>query len=307
MKLAFVWQGISQPEILNHWDDGLRSSIEIIKKKHDVTFHEPWDDIEDVDIILYWEAPCTWQSSENGDHYRKVARNQLPKALLFAGGQIKPEWVQGFDLLFVESGINEKECDDWGIPWLRAFGINDTVFKPKKMKKMYDGIHQGTCASWKRQWLGAEALGEKMLIVGRPQESDPMPFEKSKELGACVVSEEQDYETIAELLNQSVALVQTSDYWGGGQRATLEAMACNVPPIVMSDSPKNREYVEESGYGIVVEPNALAIRQAVEEIKKWTPEQLNRGRDYIEKKWTAQCYAENLLKGIEQICNSKNK
>ena len=48
---------------------------------------------------------------------------------------------------------------------------------------------------------------------------------------------------------------------------TLEAMACGVPVVCMEDSPKNREYVEESGFGKVVYPNKEEIKRAVEEIK----------------------------------------
>ena len=79
---------------------------------------------------------------------------------------------------------------------------------------------------------------------------------------------------------------------------TLEAMACNVPPIVMSDSPKNVEYVEESGYGLVVDPNPEAIRDAIDRLK---PVKEHSGRKYIESKWTIQHYADALIKGIKEI------
>ena len=64
----------------------------------------------------------------------------------------------------------------------------------------------------------------------------------------------------------------------------------------MTDSPKNREYVEESGYGLVIEPDANKIRQAVEEIKTWEPS--TKGRDYVLSKWTHYHYAEALNKWL---------
>mgnify|MGYP006321665743 CR=1 FL=1 len=92
--------------------------------------------------------------------------------------------------------------------------------------------------------------------------------------------------------------LQTSEYWGGGQRCTLEALACDVPVICMTDSPKNREYVEESGCGLVVEPNAQNISDAVHIVK--ATDYGTRGSDYVKSKWTSKHYADNLLEWINQ-------
>lgn len=158
-------------------------------------------------------------------------------------------------------------------------------------------MHHGTCASWKRQWLVGESIGSKGIVVGRYQETDPTPFKRCKELGVTVLDEKQP-EEIRTLLNQSHTCLQTSEYWGGGQRCTLEALACDVPVICMTDSPKNREYVEESGCGLVVEPNAQNISDAVHIIK--ATDYGTRGSDYVKSKWTSKHYADNLLKWIEQ-------
>ena len=79
---------------------------------------------------------------------------------------------------------------------------------------------------------------------------------------------------------------------------TLEAMACNVPPIVMKDSPKNCEYVEDSGIGLVVTPDIYAIREAIEKIKL-SPNLA--GREYILSKYTGKHYAVALERGLKQL------
>lgn len=295
LRIAFVWQGISGR--YGVWNDGLREAMRHIEKDHTVTYHEPTDDIKDVDIVLYWEAPCTI-NGKDAANYLRVRSLPFKKFLLFAGGPIKKEWVDGFDHVFVESKINKDEFNALGVPNSTAFGINERIFEPKHMERIYDGIHHGTCASWKRQWLVGEALKEKGLVVGRYQESDPRPFDECRKFG-CNVMDEKKPEELVDLINQSWTCVQTSDFWGGGQRCTLEAMACNVPPIVMSDSPKNREYVEESGFGVVVEPHIEDIRNAVESIK--ADPRPYTGRDYVMSKWTSRHYAENLLKVINKI------
>lgn len=299
MKISFVWQGSSDEHTFSHWNDGLREAMRIIEKQHEVTYNEPWDDIE-ADVIIYWEAPCT-VNGENAQHYRKVQRNPARKALLFAGGPIDTatSGLHGFDVIFVESEINKNEFNALGIETITAFGINDKVFRPQKLEKKYDGMMQGTFASWKRHWLVAEALGNKAALCGRKQETDIRPYDESKAHGA-VIFPELGYNEVSELVNKSHTVVNTADYWGGGQRCTLEAMACGVPPIVMSDSPKNIEYVQESGFGMIVEPNVQEIQKAVQQLKD-NPVDPKIGVSYITSKWTAKHYAQNLLRGIKSL------
>lgn len=302
MKISFVWQGISQQHIREHWKDGLYAAMQLLEKEHDIEYCEPWDEMTG-DVILYWEAPCTIQG-ENSRHYMNVINKPQKKILLFAGGPIKKEWVNKFDLVCVESKINLFEFERLGITAITAFGINENIFKPMECSILYDGIHHGTCASWKRQELLGEALGDKSLIVGREQETDRMPFEVAKRFGAIIIPE-QSYEKVAKLINQSFVMVQTANEHGGGQRATLEAMACGVPVVCMSDSPKNREFVEESGFGIVCDPNRHSIYEAVEELKKENLD-IQIGVDYIKSKWTSKHYADALKIAIDSICDTQS-
>lgn len=295
-RIAFIWYGITGR--FGHWNDGLYWAMKEIEKTHDVTYHEPGEVIPEDAIVLFWEALCT-RVSKDAEAFEKVMSLPNKKYLLFAGGPVKKEWAEGFEHIFVESKINLEEFQALGIPCSTAFGVNADMFKPMHLVKVWDGMHHGASASWKRQWLGAEAFKDKMLVIGRFQESDPFPFNESKRLGAEVRSE-VPYSEVAVLLNQSHALIQTSEFWGGGQRATLEALACDIPVICMTDSPKNREYVEESGCGEVVEPSVPQIREALERIKA-NPR--TGGRDYVLSKWTHFHYRDALLAGIELSLN----
>jgi glycosyltransferase involved in cell wall biosynthesis len=99
--------------------------------------------------------------------------------------------------------------------------------------------------------------------------------------------------------------VQPSEFWGGGQRTTLEMLACGLPVVVMKDSPKNREYIEESGCGEIVEPDPNRIVEAVEGLKaSWTEEDAQRAVDYVNNRWSHIHYANNLLKWINQNIQS---
>lgn len=300
MKIAFVWQGFSGR--YGQWQDGLYAAMKLIEKEHSVGYFDT-DQLQklvefDPDAVLYWEAMCTFGGKDRLNYW---AIQDLPykKALLFAGGPVKKEWADGFDLFFVESALNEKEFADLGLPWKRAFGVNDAIFKPEKQPKVFDGVFQATCASWKRHWLMAEALHEKSAVCGRFQESDPIGFMRCRDLGAVVLPE-LSAPAVSALLNTAHTVVNCSDYWGGGQRTTLEAMASGIPPIVMSDSPKNREYVEESGFGLVVDPEPSKIRAAVAELKANPPDPI-KGIEYIKSHWTAEIYARNIMVGLNSI------
>jgi glycosyltransferase involved in cell wall biosynthesis len=200
-------------------------------------------------------------------------------------------------MVFVESQINADDCERQGIRHRTAFGINDEIFFPKKLPKVFTATLQATCASWKRQGLASEALGRNIVFCGRDQKSDPQPFIDARK--SSLVLPELPMEAVATLINSSDVVLNTASYWGGGQRATLEALACNVPVICCDDSPKNMEYVIESGCGIVCKPEVESIRNAV--LQAGATDFGSKGIDYIQKKWTARCYADSLLVGIKEI------
>lgn len=291
-KIRFVWQGVTERK--DHWKDGLYAAMKLLEVDNEVTYCEPWDDLN-ADVVIYWEAPCT-RYGPNSHHYERVRTHIGKKILLFAGGPLKAQDVDGFDIVVVESEINVRECNDLGITCAKAFGVNTDIFKPMNTKKYYETVTHGTSASWKRQWLVCQAMKEKALVFGQPQPNDTRPFD---ECGKCnsMVLHEQSYEETARLINHGKVAVNCADFWGGGQRATLEAMACGLPVVVMSDSPKNREYVEASGVGAICEPTADAIREAVKNVTI----DPNAATEYVARNWSHQQYAKNLKDIIAQV------
>lgn len=300
MKIGFIWQGISG--MYGHWGDGLYAAMKLIEKEHEVHYFDTNGNWSNMDVLLYWEAVCT-AAGQDRDNYFKVQLSPQPKILLFAGGPIDKKWCDGFDLFMVESKINEEEFEALGLPWMRGFGVNTEIMKPEQEPKIFDSYFPSTCAGWKRQGLNARALGSKGVISGRWQESDPIGFMEARKNKSLVLPS-LPYEAVAALYNSAYCSVNTSSYWGGGQRVTLEAMACGIPVIAMSDSPKNCEYILESGCGFVCDPTEEAIRKSVIEIKTWD---LDKTREkclaYIRSKWTERHYADAILAGIAKITN----
>lgn len=301
MRVGFIWQGISDPAILAGWRDGLWQAVEYLKTKHEVTYLEPDADLSGFDALLYWEAPLTIQGA-NAPKYRNVMSAPGKKVLLFAGGPLKREWVEPFDVVVVEADINVRECAEQGIRCAKAFGVNCDIWTPRDVPKTYLAAHHGACAGWKRQHLGAEALGERFLVVGPRQECDPYTFDRSKELGSTLIEGKLPPEACADEVSKAAILLQTSEFWGGGQRATLEGMAMGMCPVVMEDSPKNREFVEGAGLGYVVRPEPAAIREVCEAAAaSWGPTEAASARAYVVEHWSGQKYGGDLLNVIENL------
>lgn len=299
MRISFIWQGFDGR--YGKWQDGLWAAMKLIEREHEVRYFDfPLKGMEEFnpDVVLYWEAPVSCRG-KNADNWFSVCNLPYPKALLFAGGELKAMDVKDFDIVFVESAINEDDCERQGIPYIRAFGVNTQIFKPEPQPKVFDAMLHATFAGWKRHELFALSVGNKGLVVGRIQEYDRNGYNACREKGTMILDEVAP-STINSLLNASWCVLNTSEYWGGGQRCTLEAMSTGIPVIVMSDSPKNREYVEESGAGIICDPDPESIIGALCDIKL-KPGLGQKGIEYIQSKWTEKHYKDNLIKGIKCI------
>lgn len=290
-KVAFVWQ--DGPRYNWAWGDGLDAALIHLKNDFDIAYFTP-DQDEQVreykpDVVLFWGAAMD-------NNAAKILSWPYKKCLLFGGGPLNADLVSGWDMVFVESQIDADTLQRLKLPFRRAFGVNEKVFYPMHLPKRYKAVMAGTFAAWKRHDLFARALGQRGVAIGIKQDTERWCYEVCEQAGVKVF-EEMSRPAIAEFINASECVLNTADFWGGGQRLTLEAMACNVPPIVMSDSPKNAEFVRESGFGIVCGPNAEEIRQALIDVRAHQ----NVGRSYIMSKWTSKHYAEALKEGIKSL------
>lgn len=293
MRIAFLWDGISRMQ--DSWRDGLWLATEILKENHELERFEP-DATDDIvewgpDVILYWGA-----LQERLKHH--VLKLPYPKANCWAGGPIEPEHLGGIDLYFIENQVVQNEFAQYGAPTMIAFGVNEKWFNKQRRKKIYKASFAGAFAAWKRHELFADSFDHtdwKGICFGQMQEHEPHCYEYPKSKG-IIIKDRQDPREVAKIINQSEYVLNPASYWGGGQRLTLEAMACDVPPIVMDDSPKNCEYVDEAGFGHIVSPSSHEIRPLLAQ-----EPQKEGGRKYIKSKWTGRHYAENLEKGLLSI------
>lgn len=315
MRLAVVNDWYDKKSAVFWNKDGILKMLDVLRKrdgwdiiffkKHDNTFTWEHDYVtlsfspNPKQQLLDWKPDCILFF---GDFSRPImgelADSKIPKAICYSGGRFT-DFMHVPDIVFVES----KSYVDWmkpmGLNVVQAFGTNTEVFKPFKQPKIFDACMTATFAAWKRQWLFAEAMGNRGIVCGWWQEREAHTWQICQEKGTALLHHQMP-ESINLLMNMSHTVLLTADDTGGSQRSVLEAHAAGIPPIVMSDSTMTTEYVRESGFGKIVDPNPEAIREAVEWYKH-NPKESQKGIDYINSKYTQNHYADIIKTGIESI------
>lgn len=298
-RLSFVWDfGVSAVEAYG-WEDGLRAALDELSRKHGWLVEiiatddrqQIWDRIEaqTPDAILCW-------GSLDRPSFAEMRRFGVPVALCFAGGPTEHPHSVSFDLIFVENELYVGRFREQGIEVVKAFGTHEILFRPMALSKSWGAIYPAPFCGPKRHHLFARAAGEQGLAVGGISYGEPQCHEICVQQGVTVIPR-VPYRVLPHLYNQARTAVITA--LEGSQRAVLEAMACNVWPIVMSDNAGCRELVEESGYGSIVEPRVEEIRTEWERVLADEPRPI--GRNHILENYRAERYADLLQEGLARL------
>lgn len=323
MRIAFChdWK----PDMLQAltWNDGLCAAIRILSQRHALRYftvgdarfdmtHEGvdmsfvpagGDFVEAVrafapDVILCW-------ADATRPHAEPLKTLGKPMALAFAGGNpFGPTWHL-FDHIFVESQSYRMQYENrgFGAQVSTAFGTNTKLFDPdhpmaRGQAKLFDTCFPATYCDWKRHRLFADAVRGMSAVTAGYMYPDHETYcwEAAHGAGALALPH-VSAETLRAIYAASKTCVITSHWTGGSQRTVLEAMAMNVPLVVMSDSDKTSEYVLDAGEGLVVPPDPNAIREAIQDsLRKEV-----HTREYVVGKWSETHYADALEAGLKKI------
>lgn len=226
----------------------------------------------------------------------------IPIAQCYTGGRFT-QYAHVPQLVFTESKSYIEWMKGIGVKKVvQAFGTNTELFKPmERQPKYFDALFPATFASWKRHKLFAEALGPRGVCCGwwQDHEMDIIQDIVGKNVG---VLHHQMAESMALLYNMAHTVVITSEDIGGSQRTVLEAMASNVPVVVMSDSTMTSEYVREAneaGFyaGQIVEPSPGPIVEAVDRMLV-TNAGTSEARRWVLDNYSEYIYADKVRDGI---------
>ena len=317
MKLAFVWDWNNPWSQMLTWKDGLAKAIQILSKEWEVNCYSIGKDtIFQHDYFPITLKPTPELLSETilkekpdamlvfGDFTRPtipfLTDKGIPMAICLAGGTFR-NYVDAFDLIFVESEVYKNQLEAEGKRVIKAFGVDTELFKPIKQPKIWDAIFPATFANWKRHSIFTEAMGSKGVACGwMYQDHETENWQICQEKGTMILPH-LSHKAVAYLMNAAKTCVITSDSTGGSQRTVLEAMACNIPVIAMHDSDKTTEYIRDCGIGEIVNPDVDSIRKAVE---KWKDKEVN-SREWVIENYSAEVYADKLKQGLLSLCPEK--
>lgn len=318
MKICVAWDWSNEPMQIWGWMDGIAKMIFELGKKAEVkvytqmtgidketVVHSPYfpvytyKDYEQMqlaieadkpDIVLFWSdftRPAIPYLTE-----------RFPSAVLFAGGEPILQNTSRFQKIFVESASYKERLEVAGYPVEQAFGTNTELFKPKEQPKMFDVFFPACFAAWKRHELFAESVkGMRALACGWFQPHEPWCYEACQKAGVLTIPHVTSH-LLPDLYNASKLVLITSEASGGSQRSVLEAMACNIPCIVMSDSDKTSEYMRLAGYEhMICEPNPQAIKDKINQVKDCIVDT----RTWIMQNYSEYIYADKVYKGLCQV------
>jgi len=318
LQISFLWDWENPWIQMLTWRDGLARAIQILSQEWDVKCYSIGENtIFQHDYFPIYLKPNSKELAEFilsdrpdvilvwGDFTRPtipyLAHKGIPMALCLAGGTFR-DYVDCFDLIFVESEVYYQQLKSEGKNVRKAFGTNTELFKPIKQPKIFDAVNSSTFAYWKRHKLFAEAMrGYKSFCFGWMYKTHEVECWTEPQERKVMIAPHIGANVIPFILNASYTSLITSNSQGGSQRSVLEAMACGIPPIVMCDSNKTTEYVKESGFGKIVLPEVNDIREAIDYLKK-NPPNPQEGVDYIKSKYTEHHYAQKLKDGLLSIC-----
>lgn len=300
-KIAFVWDFTVSPIDLASWEDGLNAALKWMAHKHPYEIYTIAEDdpsriyemldVYSPDIIIAWGS-LDRPSFAGLREYADVV------ALCFAGGPTEHPHTENFDVIFVENDTYLEAFTKQGINAVKAFGTNHSLFVPMEMHKKWTGFYPAAFARWKRHELFATALKTEGLAIGKPVREEPDVLAECLRHNVTIMTQ-LPYKVLPFLYNQSEFAVITASSVGGSQRVVLEAMACNVWPIVMKDNEKTSEYVLDSEYGSIVEPTVEAITEEIAKLSGSPRDE--RGRKYIESKYSAEIYADIIHREISKF------
>lgn len=250
------------------------------------------------DVVLFWSD----MTRPNIPVLKELGK---PMAVAFAGGQpFGPYWSL-FDHIFTESESYKMQYENRGFGHIvsTAFGTNTKLFDPshaqvKNQAKIFDVCFPATYCDWKRHRLFADAVkGHSAVCAGFKYEDHETYCWEAADAAGALSLPHVSAETLRQIYAASKTCVVTSHWTGGSQRTVLEAMAMNVPLVVMADSDKTSEYVLDCGEGLVVPPEPGAVRAAMLELLNT---KVNT-RDYVMSKWSEHSYASALEAGLKKI------
>lgn len=268
-RLAFLWWWGGAQKTYPLWRDGLRAAIEEIGKTCEVEIYagEYLPD-EEYDAYLIW-------GDSNCPVITNITRRRGKKGIILTTDPHNTEQLKKLDVVFCESSPVYSAVRSHGIRAIQAFGTDTNFFTPdESVKKDIEYFYPATFSPWKRQ-RDIASLGDSLWCVGTVQPDGVEDLEACQKTGVHIAQGYFDVSHIRDLYRRAKSVIIPAVH--GSERTVLEAMSCNIVPLVTNENNiRTLSYVKEykeSGYG--------------------SP------REFVLDRYNPVQYAQKLMKGLE--------
>lgn len=270
-KYAFVWWWDRASEIYPNWRDGLRAAIEEIAKMNEVVW---FFDKKVPDPKEHWDGLVFWDDS-NSTFFDQLDNYTCPKGLCLTTDPQNFDNLRKVNAVYCESTPVYNEVRAQGIRAIKAFGTDTDFYTPDDtVEKDIEYFYPATFSPWKLQRDIAH-LGKDLLCVGTLQPDGIYDLTQCRKNGVRVEEGYFPVEKIRDYYRRSQHVIIPAVH--GSERTILEAMACNILPLVTNPlNIKARSYIEE-----------------------YQLSGCNTPREFVEKYYNHRDYAKNILKGLQ--------
>lgn len=268
MKIAFIWYWGGATAAYPFWRDGLRAALEEIEKEHlvDYFFDENIPRDEYDGYILWGDSNCP--------AIERIGEYRGKKGLCLTTNPTNLRNLAYFDAIYCESTPVYEEVRRVGLRAINAFGTDTKFFTPdKSVKKDLWFFYPATFSPWKRQ-EDLAPLGKDLLCIGTLQPDGQAQLDACKQKGVQVRVGYFPAEDILHGYRRARMVIIPAIH--GSERTVLEAMSCDILPVVTSENKKARSYTEEFEQSDFSSP-----------------------REFVLKHYNSKQYAQKILKGLQ--------
>lgn len=236
----------AETEKYNHWEDGFTKAIDMLSEDFDVVRFNLEDkkpsaeELNKFDLVI---AKSCWNWIV--DDYIKSLQGLTSIKGIAVSCSLPPKKskdVWNYDIIWYNNHWY-KEFINHHPNIHYAYGINSDMFQPKKIEKTIDVLSIGAVTSYKRFEKLNGLPGNRKIILGTTKTKD---FDEvKKKLNPDIeIIDFVSQEELANFINSSKLVYIPCALQGGGERAVLEAISCDVPVKVENDNPKLVDLLE---------------------------------------------------------------
>lgn len=242
------------------WRDGFTEALKLLNETYKITMINLSETKPEAELLNEFDfvlVKSNWNQVVDKYIRNEVKSISVPVGLMISGNSPPPKLreMEFYNVLWYETYWYKNQIEHHSNIF-HAFGIDTTIMFEEKQEKIYDWLTIGGLWSYKRLERFMENGGKK-LIIGDTNTPSAKHVLKTLQLSEVEIIDFVPYTELRNYINKSRNVHISAGIIGGGERAVLEARACNVPVKIENDNLKLKELLETPIWDHVYYANQL--------------------------------------------------